>query len=78
MKDKVLNFTVILEPDPSGGYVVSCPELPGCYSQGETVGEALENIKEAILLTLEDLADSREPLPEPRQVLVSTVSVSLR
>ncbi len=76
MEKKILNFTVILEPDTSGGYVVSCPELPGCYSQGETVEEALENIKEAILLTLEDLAESREPIPEPRQVLVSTVSIS--
>ena len=77
MERKVLNFSVILEPDPSGGYVVSCPELPGCYSQGDTVEEALENIKEAILLTLEDLMESKEPIPEPRQVLVSTVSVSL-
>ena len=77
MEKKVLNFSVILEPDPSGGYVVSCPELPGCYSQGETVEEALQNIKEAILLTLEDLMESKEPIPEPRQVLVSTVSVSL-
>jgi len=75
MEKKVLNFTVILEPDPSGGYVVSCPELPGCYSQGETVEEALENIKEAVLLTLEELAESEEPLPESRQVLVSTVSI---
>lgn len=76
MEKRVLNFTVVLEPDPSGGYVVSCLELPGCYSQGETVEEALENIKEAILLTLEDLTESGEPMPEPRQVLVSTVSIS--
>ncbi|HFC98675.1 MAG TPA: type II toxin-antitoxin system HicB family antitoxin [Thermosulfurimonas dismutans] len=77
MEKRVLNFVVILEPDPSGGYVVSCPELPGCYSQGESVEEALENIKEAILLTLEDLAESEEPLPESRKILVSTVSVSI-
>ena len=56
-KKKVLNFTVILEPDPTGGYVVSCPSLPGCYSQGDTIEEALENIKEAILLTLEDMEE---------------------
>lgn len=41
---KVLNFKVFLEPDSAGGYVVSCPSLPGCFSQGETLEEALENI----------------------------------
>ncbi len=50
---KTYDFKVILEPDTeAGGYVVSCPSLPGCYSQGETVEEALKNIKEAILLCL--------------------------
>ena len=38
---------VILIPDlEDGGYVVEVPSLPGCYSQGETVEEALENIKD--------------------------------
>ena len=45
---RVYDFKVLLEPDESGGYVVSCPALPGCYSQGETVADALSNIKEAI------------------------------
>ncbi|MEJ5311627.1 MAG: type II toxin-antitoxin system HicB family antitoxin [Anaerolineae bacterium] len=52
---QVYDFKVLLEPDETGGYVVSCPSLPGCYTQGETVAEALDNIKEAILLCLEDL-----------------------
>ena len=39
---------VILIPDPDGGYVVEVPSLPGCYSQGETVEESLQNIREAI------------------------------
>jgi len=51
---KTYDFKVILEPDETGGYVVSCPSLPGCYSQGDTIEEALENIKEAIALCLED------------------------
>ncbi len=54
-----MNYPVILEPDKeSGGYVVWCPVLKGCVSQGETKGEALENIKDAIrtyLLSLKDL-----------------------
>ena len=41
--------TVILEPEEGGGYSVHCPALPGCSSQSDTLGEALANIKEAIL-----------------------------
>ncbi len=49
------NLEVLLEPDETGGYVAICPSLPGCYSQGETIEEAMENIGEAILLCLEDM-----------------------
>ncbi len=48
------NLKVLLEGDETSGYVVICPSLPGCYSQGETVEVAMENIEEAILLCLED------------------------
>jgi predicted RNase H-like HicB family nuclease len=44
-----MKFTVILEPEEVGGYSVHCPALPGCASQGETIDEALVNIREAIL-----------------------------
>ncbi len=47
-------FPVIIEQDPSGGYVVECPLFEGCFSQGETIENALTNIKEAITLCLED------------------------
>ena len=43
------SFTVVVEPDPDGGgYIVHCPTLKGCWSQGETVDEALHNIVDAI------------------------------
>ena len=45
------------------GYAVWCPGLPGCWSQGETEGEALENIKDAIqayLETVEELSKDKE------------------
>jgi len=54
-----MEYPVVLEKDEeAGGYVVYCPTLRGCVSQGETEEEALENIKDAIrayLLGLEDL-----------------------
>jgi predicted RNase H-like HicB family nuclease len=46
-------FTVILEVEEAGGYSIHCPVLPGCSSQGDTPGEALANIKEAIRGILE-------------------------
>jgi antitoxin HicB len=51
---------VILIPDETGGYVVEVPSLPSCYSQGETVDEAIANICEAIELHLEDMIASGE------------------
>jgi len=75
---KVYDFQVILEPDEEGGgYVVSCPALPGCYSQGDTVDEALENIKEAILLCLGDMQAQDQPIPDMSRTLVSSVAVAV-
>lgn len=47
-------FPIILQKEVEGGYSVSNLALEGCYSQGDTVEEAIENIKEATLLCLED------------------------
>jgi len=71
-----MDFKVVLEPDPDGGYVVACPTLPGCYSQGDTLDEALENIREAIELCLEDMLANKEPLPDPSKTLVGSVLVT--
>ena len=47
--NRALGFSVVLEPDEAdGGFVVHCPELKGCWSQGETADEALHNISDAI------------------------------
>ena len=73
---KAYDFKVILEPDETGGYVVSCPSLAGCYTQGNTVEEALENIKEAILLCLEDMESQGEEVPDPSHLLVASVVIS--
>jgi len=50
VKAQGLEFIVIIEPDEEeGGYIVHCPTLKGCWSQGETVEEALTNITDAIV-----------------------------
>lgn len=51
---KVLNFKAIIEQDEEGFFVASVPAIPGCHTQGKTYEEALENIKEAVELCLEE------------------------
>ncbi len=51
-------FPIVLQKEKEGGYSVTNLALEGCYSQGETVEEALANIKEATLLCLADEKDS--------------------
>ena len=68
-------FKIILEKEPSGGYSVSIPALPGCATQGETLGECLANAKEAVELYLESLREDGFPAPET-DVLLEEIEVS--
>jgi predicted RNase H-like HicB family nuclease len=55
---KHATFPIVIQKESSGGYTVINPLLAGCYSQGETLEEALANIKEATALCLEDENDN--------------------
>ncbi|MEE8434940.1 MAG: type II toxin-antitoxin system HicB family antitoxin [bacterium] len=57
---------VLLIPESDGGWVVECPSLPGCVSQGDNRDEAVENIKEAIEAYIEALEMDGLPVPEDR------------
>jgi len=50
---KINNYTVLIEQDEDGIYVAKVPDIPGCYTQGNTVEQAMERIKEAIDVCLE-------------------------
>jgi len=52
-----VKLRIVLEPSPEGGYTVYVPSLPGCISEGDSLEEALENIREAIDLYLEPVED---------------------
>jgi len=54
-------FKVVLEPSDEGGYTALVPSLPGCISEGETVEEAMRNVREAIELYLEPV-DEEHPV----------------
>lgn len=67
-----MKFNVTIDRDEDGVWIVECPSIPGCISQGETKEAALENIKSAIELCLEVRAEKGLPLTlETRQLEVS-------
>ncbi len=61
IRHTVAQYPVIVQEDASGGYWVSCPAFQGCYSQGETIDQALMNIREAIQLCQEESSSRAEP-----------------
>jgi predicted RNase H-like HicB family nuclease len=67
-----MKLSVTIDRDEDGVWVVECPSIPGCVSQGRTKQEAIKNIKEAIALCLEVRAERGLPLTvETRQVEVT-------
>ncbi len=60
----MLNYLVYLESAEEGGYIASCPALPGCVTQGETKEEALEMVKDAIEGYIASLRKHGEPIPQ--------------
>jgi predicted RNase H-like HicB family nuclease len=73
-KNTKYNFSVIVERDEDG-FVASCPELQGCYSQGDTYEEVMENIKDAISLNLEELRAEAQEIPAQHSISLSMVQV---
>ncbi len=67
-----MNFKVTLDRDEDGVWIVECPSIPGCVSQGMTREEAMDNIREAIQMCLEVRAEQGLPLTvETREVEVA-------
>ena len=70
------NLPIIIEKDKDG-YVAYCPELQGCYAQGDTYEEALASIKDAIALHIQDRVESGEPVTRPEVLSIATVEVAV-
>lgn len=69
-------YTVVLEREEDGGYHAFCPALPGCHSQGDTLDEAVANVREAIELYLESLHAHNEPIPT-EDIYIKPVEVAI-
>lgn len=72
----IYKFSVIVEKD-SAGYFALCPELQDCYTQGDTYQEAIENIKDAIRLHIEDRIESGEDIPQSESVSLTLMEVTV-
>lgn len=73
---KNYHFSVVVEKD-SDGCFASCNELQGCYTQGDTYEEVIENIKDAITLHVEDRIEAGEEIPQPQTVSLTHLDVSV-
>lgn len=73
---KAYKFSVIFEKD-SDGYFAFCPELQGCYTQGDTYEEAMDNIKDAIRLHVEDRFESGEDIPQFDSVSLTMMELAI-
>ena len=69
-------FSVVIEKDIDG-YFAFCPELQGCYTQGDSYEEVLENIKDAIRLHIEDRIESGEDIPQSESVSLTLMEVAV-
>ncbi|MDP7179775.1 MAG: type II toxin-antitoxin system HicB family antitoxin [Candidatus Woesearchaeota archaeon] len=72
MEKKVKNFTVLIEQDEDGIYVARVPDIPGCYTQGKTIDESMERIKEAIQVCLEG---DKEEFPQMKFIGTRQIEV---
>jgi len=72
----VYRFSVVVERN-SEGYFAFCPELQGCYTQGDTYEEVMENIKDAIRLHIEDRIESGEEIPQAESISLTLMEVAV-
>jgi len=75
-KFRGLTLPLFIEKDEDGFYVVECPVLEGCYTQGKTIDEALKNIREVIEMILEE-KEAQETLKSYRPSEMSFHTITL-
>ena len=73
---KTYRFSIVIEKDEDG-YYAFCPELQGCYTQGDTYEEVMENIKDAIRLHLEDRIENGETIQQRDAVILTSLEMAI-
>jgi len=72
----IYRFPVIIEKDKNG-YFAFCPELQGCYTQGNSYEETLRNIKDAISLHVEDRIEAGEEILQAESVSLTSLEIAV-
>jgi antitoxin HicB len=78
MEKNEYSFTVLFEPAEEGGYIVTCPALPGLITEGETLEEARAMAKDAIKGYLESLRKDGLPIPPNKAIQLEPVKEELK
>jgi len=78
VREREYSFTVLYEPAEEGGYVVTCPALPGLVTEGETLEEARQMARDAIRAYLESLKKDGMPIPTDKKLALDPVKEELR
>ncbi len=63
-----MNYPIAIEHEPGKAYGVQVPDLPGCFSAGDTMDEAITNAAEAVAFHIEGLLDAGESIPSPQGI----------
>lgn len=77
MRVRNYNFTVIFAPAEEGGYVVTCPALPGLVTEGDNLREARKMAREAITGYLEVLIKHGQPIPENNRIRAEQIGIEV-
>jgi predicted RNase H-like HicB family nuclease len=72
----VYKFSVVIEKDIDS-YFAFCPELQGCYTQGDSYEGVVENIRDAIRLHVEDRIENGEKIPQAESVSLTLMEVAV-
>lgn len=75
LRERHLNYTVIFQPAEEGGYNVTVPALPGCFTQGDSLEEARVMAREVIQLCVECLQEDGEKVPDDTGLLIERMRV---
>jgi antitoxin HicB len=70
---QVMEFVLVIHPAEEGGYWAEVPDVEGCFIQGETIEELLDEAPLAIAAHIEALREDGQPVPRPRGVVLATV-----
>jgi predicted RNase H-like HicB family nuclease len=70
-------FTMLFEPAEEGGFVVTCPALPGLVTEGDTMEEARRMAEDALRLYLETLVEDGVPIPSDKLPIAEPIEIAL-